>query len=250
MLGEDTIVYTRGGFKKVKELELFDEVLTPFGDFEPVIELGTPEYMTYMVELDGVEKIYCTGNLLWNMSTATRFTDDISSDDVRCAQLSFPLEYEEDFVSFDPYDLAVVVPNEVPNELMMGSLEHKLEFLGGLIDSPICELGDTDGIYRLYISCRYENLINEIFAFIRSLCLGVSRKIENGVCCISFNITKYIDIIPIKDEMKECYDYASVNRFVSVTRLCRLSKNDKIIGRKVKVNNGFFLVGYSLATVC
>lgn len=250
MLGEDIVVYTRDGFKKIKDLVLFDEVLTPFGDFEPIVEMGPWVEMTKKVELSTVEDIYCTDDLLWNLVTGSKYTDELERD-TSVAGVRFALERDSDSkLGYSPYNYAVVVPKDVPNEIMMGSLDVKLKFLAGLIDSVMCELGKVDGIYNLYIGRNYRQLADEILAFIRSLGLGVARKIVGNNYCITFNVTKYIDILPIRDEMMACYDYASIGRNIIIRNIEDLSINDKIMGRKIKVNRGFFLVGYSLVPVC
>lgn len=250
MLGEDTVVYTRNGFRKIKDLVLFDEVLTPFGDFEPIVEMGPWTEMTKKVELNTVEDIYCTDNLLWNLVTGSKYTDELDRD-TSVAGVRIALEQDSDrYLGYSPYNYAVVVPQDVPNEIMMGSLDVKLKFLAGLIDSVMCELGKVDGVYNLYIGQNYKELADKLLAFIRSLGLGVVRKIVGFNYCITFNITKYIDILPIRDDMMACYDYASINRNVIIRNIEDLSKNDKIMGRMIKVNRGFFLVGYSLVPVC
>lgn len=258
MLGGDTVVFTLKGFKKVKDLELYDEVLTPFGDFEPVVELGPWEEMEYKVDLSGYEDIYCSDDLLWYLYNNTScYTDELDKD-TATSNLNFELEGVSDKkLRFNPYNYAVVVPDNVPTDIMLTSLDNKLAFLAGLIDSPICELGEVDGIYKLYMNKKYKTLVDELLAFIRSLRLGCVVKLSGDVYVISFNITKYIDILPIRDEYKACYNYSSIGRNIMIKNIEKiseksnnLSKNDKIMGRKVKVNRGYFLVGYSLVPVC
>lgn len=249
MLGEDTLVFTKKGFKKVKDLILFDEVLTPFGDFEPIVEMSEWEEMTNKVILSTCEEIYCTDNLLWHLNGSNKYTDELVEDTSTCG-VKFALEGVDDELDYSPYDYAVVVPEDVPIEIMMGSLNTKLEFLAGLIDSPICELGTSEGIYKLYIREKYSKLADEILAFIRSLSISGIKTLDKGVFCITINITKYIDILPIRDEMKLCDNYANNSRNVMIRKIEELSNNDKIMGRMLKVNKGFFLVGYSLVPVC
>lgn len=247
MLGVDTIVFTRHGFKKLGELKLYDEVLTPFGDFEPIMELGPLEEMKYEVQLSDDEVIYCDDNLLWYMIDAWRHTDELErSDSINGIYL--PLIGKAGELGFNPYNYSVVVPNKVPLKIMFGSLREKLGFLAGLIDSPICELGLAEGIYKLYFGKKYKKLAYDVLGFIRSLDIGSTLIYEDGVYIVWFSLTKYIDRVPIRDEMKQCYDYANNSKYVSIKDI-KLSKNDKKLGRKIRVNKDLFLIGYGLITV-
>lgn len=254
MLSEDTLVLTKRGFKPVKDLMLYDNVLTPFGDYEPIMELGPWTEMTKKVSLNTCEDIICTGDLLLLGGTgadnhAVYAVDELDGVDFVCSDV-FPPEKSRKNIDFDPYKMAVVVPEYVPDKIILSTIDKKLEFLAGLIDSPICQLGLGEGCYNLYIKDRYKRLADSILALVRSLDLPVSRILKDRIYRISIKFDKYIDIIPIRDEMKMCFEYASNGSLMRVEKISDLSNNDKkIMGRRVKVNGSWFLVGYSLLTV-
>ena len=249
MLGVDTLLFTRKGFKKLGELDLYDEVLTPFGTFEPIVELGPWESMDTVLKLNTFEDIYCDSSLLLNV-IYNRNNTFMYPDDIKKTPVSFQpiFEFEGDGKNHpvsNGYDFAVVVPTCVPDAYILSSIEERLKLLAGLIDSPICELGKAVGTYSFYTY--YDDLMQGIVTLARSLGFGVTCHCSEMVYRIDVNVNKYIDIIPIKDELKICTDYTFQTRNVLIKSV-KDCKNFTL-GRKIKVNGGLFLAGYSMVPV-
>ena len=248
MLGEDTLLFTKNGFKTLKELDLYDEVLTPFGEFEPIVEMGPWKPVDRVMQLNTLENIYCSDNLLCYTDLDAKFT---YVDDLDC-KIAVPFgdifEFEGDGLNHpvsNGYDFTVVVPTCIPDAYILSNLYVKLSCLAGLIDSPICELGNNDGIYYFYTE--YEDVRRGIITLARSLGFGVKCTCTDGVYAIRVGVDKFIDELPIKDELKRCYKPVQMIRKTGIKNV-GYAKNE-VMGRKIKVNGSLFLVGYSLVPV-
>lgn len=250
MLGEDTLFFTRKGFKKLKNLNKYDEILTGFGTFAHITELGPREKMTKCVEFTTGEKIYCTDDMLWNVGSdrGYKYTDELEllEDGATCADIS-EFQGVRGRKSFGNYRKSVVVPRCVPNECLLADRDAKLEFLAGLIDSPICEIGDSDGIYVFYTFS--DELAHGIISLARSLNFGVTGKKSGLVHIIRVYINKYIDILPVRDDYKACYDYANTVFALRVKNVREIRPDEACFGRSVRVNGGFGLIGYSFIPI-
>ena len=248
MLGEDTLLFTRKGFKKLKELNLYDEVLTSFGDFEPIIELGPWKECTYELTVSTGETFYCDDDILWDMnySNASHYIYELKKGDFFGNISPFNGLEGERHVA-EAYNYAVVVPSNVPEKYILSDIDTKLAFLAGLIDSPICMLGQSDGIYEFYT--RHEELVRDITTLVRSLGLNVYVRKVDSVWGVSVYLTKYIDIIPIHDDLKQCEGYANSYSRLSINDIKELKNDKKLLGRNIRVNRGHFLIGYSFVTV-
>ena len=251
MLGEDTLLFTKDGLKKLKDLNLYDEVLTAFGDFEPIVEMGPWQECTKKVKISTGEEFYCNDDTLWGVNKNTSCCDSFYYTDE--LENTYKFNKIKEFEGFggsyedEAYNYAVVIPKSVPNRYLLADINTRLAFLAGLIDSPMCMLGSNEGIYELYT--RYDDLMRDIVTLLRSLALPLYISKHDGVWRIIIYMIKYIDIIPIQDDLKDCYDYAGVGLNLSINDICELKNNNKVMGRKIKVNRGSFLVGYSLITV-
>jgi hypothetical protein len=246
MLSGDTVVLTHDGFKTVKELNLYDEIMTPFGDFEPIVEMGPWEVMNNEVVLSTGEAVVCSDTLLWHVNdNKYKYTDELLDGEYACSKI-FELGQDGLHPVIPAYDYAVVVPTSVPDAYILSSIETRLAFVGGLIDSPICEIGSRDGIYKFYT--QYINLLTGMIALFRSLGWSIKLDFIEGVYCITLHITSHMSEIPIKDELKKSqYNCpTSINIRVQCIKDC---SNKGIMGRKIRVNGGLFLIGYSFIPV-
>ena len=63
MIGLDTVLFTREGFKKLSELNLYDEVLTPLGIFEPIMKMSRIDDVDYYIKTSTDEIIKCSRDL-------------------------------------------------------------------------------------------------------------------------------------------------------------------------------------------
>ena len=68
------------------------------------------------------------------------------------------------------------------------------------------------------------------------------------VYCVKLYVTKYIDLLPIKDEYKECFTYSYRYGHTKILKVEKLDDCD-INCRTIKVNGGALLIGYSLIPV-
>lgn len=254
MLGADTLLFTKKGFKKLIELDMYDEVLTPFGTFEPIVKLGPWKPVDKVIRLNTLEDIYCSDNLMldagaYNNKAGYMYVDDLA-ENIDKVYYNFEeiMEFEGDGRNHpvsNGYDFAVVVPTCIPDAYILSSIEERLKVFAGLVDSPICEIGKTDGYYDFYTY--YDDLMQGIVTLCRSIGFGVTCTCSEMVYKISVAVNKYIDILPIKDELKVCHNYAALNKRMFVRKI---SDNKTFtLGREVKVNGGFFLVGYSMIPV-
>lgn len=255
MLGEDTLVLTHRGFKKVRDLIIYDELLTRYGTFEPVVELGPWKNVDKVVTLSSGEQIYCSDDLLWGASKSSTpeyyssfvYTDefDLENNMYNCNDT---LEMEGDKKSSisNAYELGVVVPDRVPDEVILADLETRLAFMAGLIDSQICELRLTEGSYAFYTN--YIDLATSIITLARSIEWGARLMIVQGVYRVDVYMTKYIDALPIRDEYKLFSDYVDKDKHIKINNIETVENSD-IMGRTVRVNGGALLIGYSLVPV-
>ena len=64
MIGLDTVFFTREGFKKLRELNLYDEVLTPLGMFQPIMKMSKIEDVDYYIKTSTDEIIKCSSDMM------------------------------------------------------------------------------------------------------------------------------------------------------------------------------------------
>lgn len=247
MIGENTVVLTPNGFKNVSELNKYDEVMTGFGTFEPIIEMGPWEMADKCVEFNTGECIYCSDDLLFNIgSNDTKFAyaDELCADDNVSTTQEFDCYCKK--ILYPAYDFSVVVPTCVPVEYLTSSLESRLKFMSGLIDSPICEVS-SDGIYCFYT--RYIELITGIVSLARSLGwqATVTHCLEN-VYMIKVYMDSHADELFVKDICKQSIRNSMRYHMMKVVRVMDASKSG-VKCRKIKVNGGSLLLGYSFIPV-
>lgn len=252
MLGEDTLVLTRGGFKKVKDLNLYDEVLTSYGNYEPIVEMGPWKKVDKVVQFSTGERIMCSDDVLWDTyivgssSQKYVYTDEIEVDKHACSNILDIVDCGK-YPVHPSYDYAVVVPTCVPNAYIQSSKGIRLGFFAGLVDSPICEVGDSDGRYDFYTT--YSDLAEGIVTLARSLGWTVRVKVDKGVICICVGVTQYAEELPIKFRKNGEIRNMPVRTGIRFTSVEDIPDNNEVFGRKIKVNGGNIVIGYSLIPV-
>ena len=60
MFGADTLFMTHKWLVPLKNLKLFDKVLTPDGRFQPIVELGDWQLVDRIVHTSTGDEIYCS----------------------------------------------------------------------------------------------------------------------------------------------------------------------------------------------
>lgn len=255
MIGENVLVFTRKGYKRVAEIELYDEVLTRYGTFESVTELGPWQKIDSTVVLSTGELIMCNNDTLWHGRASSypnesmEYTEDINvdGDDYSFSNIK-GCSLRSRKPVYSPYDYAVVVPTGVPQEYLLSNDATKLAFFAGLVDSPICEANaNTPGVYVFYTL--YKNLEIGIITLARSLGWNVNCRYEGKLSIISVYPDEKIHEIPIKDDYK-IFDRSSLNvPHVKIIDIMSLPDDYNVYGRYIKVDSGGLLVGYSLVPV-
>lgn len=250
MLGEDTLFLTPKGFKKLKELEKYDEVMNSDGHFTYIKRLSPWKQLDKCVILSTGERICCDDSLLWDLhgDGEFKYTDelDLDRDNESCAKMHEITRVRARNIK-NSYEKSITIPRDVPYKYFTASTMNKLEFLAGLIDSPMCELGDAHGIYVFYTFL--ENLSWGIVTLARSLGFGVLHRKYKGVYIVRVYINKYKDILPVRDPYKACYKYAGVAYSIILANKCDIPPSEVNFGRAVELNDGNCLVGYSLVSV-
>ena len=118
-----------------------------------------------------------------------------------------------------------------------------------MIDSPMCELSLCHGIYVFYTYL--EELAHGIVALARSIGYGALCKripIYN-IYVIRIHISKYEDILPVRDPYKACFRGAGVVWTPVISKLYEIKSSEVVLGRTVELNDGNPLIGYSLVSV-
>lgn len=256
MLGENTLFLTKNGFKMLSEINLYDEVMNCYGEFQPVVSLGEWLEVDRVVELSTGELIACDDDMLWNVRKVGEhkdnfmYTYEISDHKGVCEfdsndELSFNVKTSV----FNPYAFAVVVPTEIPDAYLMSSIATRLLLFAGLVDSPICEC-EPEGIAGKYMFyTHYKNLEVGIVALARTFGWGVKSEVIEGVTVISVYVTSHADEIPVKDPLKRCTKSFLRTYSVKINRVGMIGPDVHLRGREVGIFGGCPLIGYSLVPV-
>lgn len=252
MLGENTLFLTPKGFKKLKNLNKYDEVMNSDGHFTYIKRLSPRKPVNKCVKLSTDEEIYCNDDLLWDLNGVGTFvyTDELKLGEVtsRCAR-SCELTRVRARKLKNSYELAVTIPENVPYKYFTARLEDKLEFLAGLIDSPMCELTLRHGIYAFYMYS--EELAHGIVALARSIGYGALCKYIPiyKIYAVRIHIGKYEDILPVRDPYKACFRGVWAPWTPIVSKSSEITPPEVVFGRAVELNDGNPLVGYSFVSV-
>lgn len=252
MISLDTLFFTREGFKKLKDLDLYDEVLTPFGMFEPIIEMSRIEDVDYYIKVSTDEIILCSKDLelpiYYNKNKEKMVYADCIENEKYYTTKILPydsmINYKEDL-----YKIGVNIPKRINNKELISSSYDRYELLCGLMDTPMCELKTEDGVYEFRPhSYEFEKDLVSLFRlFGFPVKCGYSkshRYVRMGVQNISV-----IDDIPIRDRYKDIEKMPPNNRFKFMPIKDSGTLKNSVKGRNIKVDCGFVLVGYSLTPI-
>lgn len=252
MIGLDTLLFTRKGFKKLRDLNLYDEVLTPIGMFEPIMKMSGIQDIDYYMTVATDEVITCSKDLELPVYDKKENEKMIS---VGCIKdktyyTTKTLPYDSAISSDEKlYDVGASIPKEIGNKRLILSSVDRYELFCGLMDTPLCELKKEDGVYIFRPhSYAFEK---DLVALARLFGFAVKGRIIDKHRCIEIGIqnVSVIDDIPIRDEYKDITEMPPDNRFNFMPIKDTGILNNSVKGREITVNGGFVLVGYSLIPV-
>jgi len=255
MLGEDTLFLTPKGFSPLKKLKLYDEVLTAYGTFEPIVALSEWQDVTSdynIVQASTNEFFLCSDDVMWivydkylkNHENIV-FSDELCSEKHGAAN-TMDIAQCKNTIIYNPYDYCIVVPMGIPEEYLLSNRATRLECFAGLIDSPICEIGNVRGTYNFYT--KYYPLEKGIVSLARSLGYLAYCDIIDNVTCVTIYVTSHEEI-PTRDEYKKL---AFSSRLRNVMKYKNVKKVSKVVNkksRKVSINGGNAVIGYSLLPI-
>ncbi len=256
MLGEDTLFLTRNGFVPLRDLKRFDEVLTEYGTFEPIVDLGKWENVTVdynLVESSTNERFICDDSLMWvvyDKYTKSHenvvYTDELCDKNNYAAKIMDIIQCKKS-VLYNPYNYCAVVPMCIQEEYLLSNRETRLECFAGLVDSPICEVGTINGTYNFYT--KYYPLEKGIISLARALGYLVSCEINEGVTKITVHISGDVEEIPFRDEYKMLISPSRYKNVMLYKSVNKLTKDVNKKARKVSINGGNAVIGYSLLPI-
>lgn len=252
MIGLDTVFFTREGFKKLSELNLYDEVLTPLGMFQPIMKMSKIEDVDYYIKTSTDEIIKCSSDMmlpLYNENHTERMVCVSCIKDKKYYTTKI-LPYDSKLnTDEDLYKKGTEIPRTIDNKILTLSSYYRYELFCGLIDTPMCELKGEDGIYSFkphsYDFERGLVALARLFGFaVKCSIVDKHRVVKVGIQNVPV-----IDNIPIRDEYRDITKMPPGNRygFMPVTDNGKLK--EKVKGRAITVRGGLALVGYSLIPV-
>lgn len=252
MIGLDTVFFTREGFKKLRDLNLYDEVLTPLGMFEPIMKMSRIKDIDYYMKVATDEVITCSNDLELPVYDINHKEKMVSVDSVKDNKYYTTkiLSYDSDIRSKeDLYEIGTSIPKEIGNKRLVLSSYHRFELFCGLMDTPICELKSKDGIYDFYPhSYEFEKdliALARLFGFaVRCGSSKGHRYVKIGIQNISL-----FDDIPIRDTYRDIEKMPPDNRFAFMPIKDTGTLKNSVQGREISVKNGLALVGYSLIPI-
>ena len=253
MIGENTLLMTPHGFKRLKELKLFDKVLTMYGTFEPIVYMSEWKDMTHKMTNSLGESFAVTDDLLLASNGEVSF---ISLKNVVKNNYKFGFMNILHNVSYNKrdsctyseeelYQMAVVVPSSMPKTLLYSSLEKRMAFMAGLIDSPMCAITEIEGVYTFYVA--YDDFLVDFITLVRSL--GWCIELSNNRTVIVKAIGSLLPIdLPIRDNYKVMSgQYSGYKRCIGIKSVT----SEKMLGRgrEIAVSGNSFLIGHSLIPI-
>lgn len=252
MIGLDTLLFTKDGFKRLGDLDLYDEVLTPLGVFKPIIKMSKVEDIDYYVRTSTDELIACSRDLELPVYE-NRYREKIVyvdgiKDNKYCTTKILPFESNVT-TSRNLYEEGVKIPNIIDNKIFRMSSCYRYELLSGLMDTPMCTLLNENGIYAFRPhSLEFEK---SLVALMRLFGFAVRCEIVNGIRIIKVGIQNVavIDDIPIRDRYRDISKKPPDNRYDFMPiRDTGILKN-KVKGRSIEVSGGLVVVGYSMIPI-
>jgi len=174
MVGEDTLFWTRDGFRSLKDLEIGDEVLTQYGVFLPIFRLGEWKEAKYVVNV-GYDEIYCRDSSMFAISPkkgvmkleSTNGLVDKSLTGVAICDIVFETGGKINWeLMRKSYALGLNVPKKIPKWLMDAGFDVKCNFIAGMVDSVNGSLSKTN---CYILTSRYENVLEDLKTIVRLL---------------------------------------------------------------------------------
>lgn len=252
MIGLDTLLFTREGFKKLKDLNLYDEVLTPLGVFEPIMKMSKIEKIDYYIKTATDEIIKCSSDMelpLYNENYTERIIC-VSCIKDKKFYTTKTLPYDSTkTIKNDLYELGTKIPERIDKRILLSSSYYRYELLCGLMDTPMCSLKREDGIYSFRPhSYQFEK---DLVALLRLFGFPVKCDLEKNNRVVKFGIQNIavIDDIPIRDRYKDILNKPPDNRYVFMPIKDNGTLEENVDGRSICVDGGLVLVGYSLIPV-
>jgi hypothetical protein len=252
VIGLDTVLFTRSGFKKLKDLNLYDEVLTPLGMFEPILKMSRVYDIDYYFRTSTDEIIHCSKDLelpVYDKAHKERMIC-VSCIKDKAYYTTKILPYDSTIrTNEDLYKKGTEIPLSIDNKWLILSSYDRYELLCGLMDTPICEFKGEDGVYHFKPhSYQFEQgLIGLLRLFGFPVRCGIAknhRYVKFGVQNIAV-----IDDIPIRDKYKDISKMPPNNRYCFMPIMDNGTLKESVKGRSIKVDGGLVLVGYSLIPV-
>ena len=252
MIGLDTVLFTRKGFKKLKDIELYDEVLTPYGVFEPIMKMTRIEDVDYYIQTSTDEIITCSDDLelpVYNKNGTERMICVSCIEDNECfTTRSLPYE-SKTIVRKNLYEMGAKIPERIDNHLFTISSLFRYELLCGLMDTPMCELKSETGVYAF--KPHSKEFENDLVALCRLFGFPVHCKVVKNHRIVEMGVQNIgiIKDIPIRDRYKDISKMPPNNRptFMPIRGHGRL--DEPVKGRQIEVIGNFVLAGYSLIPV-
>ena len=252
MIGLDTLLFTREGFKKLSDLDLYDEILTPLGTFEPIINMSKIEEIDYGIKVATDEVIACSEDLelpLYNENHKEKmiYADCIKDTKYYTTKI---LPYESQLKTRkDLYKIGTEIPKKIPNDWLLLSSIYRYDLLCGLMDTPMCSLKSEDGVYDFRPhSFEFEK---GLISLLRLFGFGVKCGEIKGHRIVKAGIQNVavIEDIPIRDRYKDIEIMPPSNRFGFMPIKDTGTLKNKVQGRSITVEGGLFLAGYSLIPI-
>lgn len=252
MIGLDTVLFTREGFKKLRDLNLYDEVLTPLGIFEPITKMSRVKDIGYYIRVATDEMICCSDDLelpIYDEKNRERmicvsYIKDKKYYTTKTLPYDSKISAKEDL-----YTRGTEIPQSISNNWLISSLYDRYELLCGLMDTPMCRLSSEDGVYRFQPhSAQFEK---ELIGLIRLFGFAAKCGMSDKHRYISMGIQNVavIDNIPIRDSYKDISRKPPDNRYKFMPIKDNGALKNSVKGRSIKVQGGLVLVGYSLIPV-
>lgn len=255
MLGEDTLFLTPNGFSPLKELKLYDEVLTAYGTFEPIVALSDWEDVTLdynIVQASTNEFFLCDDSVMWIVYDKYRknhenivFTDELCDKSYNAAKTMDIIQCKN-AVLYNPYNYCAVVPMCIHEEYLLSNRATRLECFAGLVDSPICEIGTIRGTYNFYTT--YYPLEKGIVSLARALGYQVYCDMVDNVTRVTVHVTSYEEV-PTRDEYKKLSFSSRFKNIMMYKSVKKVSKYVNKKSRRVSINGGNAVIGYSLLPI-
>lgn len=251
MIGLDTVLFTRNGFKKLRDLNLYDEVLTPLGVFEPITKMSKIQDVDYYIRTSTDEIIACSRDLelpVYNKNHKERMVC-VSYIKDKSYYTTKTLPYESNtFCRENLYKKGTTIPKSIEKWLTFSSYD-RYDLFCGLMDTPMCSFKGEDGVYDFRPhSYQFEK---ELVALARLFGFAVKCGMANGHRYVKVGIqnVSVIDDIPIRDRYKDLLKQPPDNRFTFMPIMDNGTLKESVEGRGIKVNGGLVLVGYSLIPI-